>query len=91
MSIQRPQRPDPSPFILRTVDGAERPIVVEKVYALWLGNVVHLHDGARMRDPIFLRWPIPGEAWEAFQEPVRQLVEAGSLVMCTNTDPRAVA
>ena len=60
--------------------------MVEKAYALWLGNVVHLHDGGRVRDPIFLRWPSPGEAWEAFQEPIRQMVEAGSLVMCTNTD-----
>ncbi len=77
---------DPTSFILRTVDGAAHPVVVEKVYALWMGNVVHLHDGGRVRDPFFVRWPTPGAAWEAFQGPIRELIEAGSLVMCSNVD-----
>jgi hypothetical protein len=86
MTPQR-YREDPTAFILRTVDGADRPIVVEKVFALWMGNVVHLLSANSTRDRFFFSWPSPGEAWQDFKDPILGLVERGELVMCANTDP----
>ncbi len=82
-----PLHRDPTAFILRTVDGAARPIPVEKVFGLWMGNVIHLHSADRVRDHYFIWWPEPGAAWEAFKEPILRLIEQGELVMCANTDP----
>jgi hypothetical protein len=79
--------PDPTTFILRTVDGADRPPVVEKIYGLWMGNVIYLMEPGRRREQFFLRWPETGLAWQEFKDPILKLVENGDLVMCANTDP----
>lgn len=74
-------------FILRTLDGADRPLLVEQVYARWSANVANISAPNLRRDQILNEWPDPGLAWKTFQDPIEQLIAAGSVVMCTNTDP----
>lgn len=72
---------------MRTVDGADRPILVERVYALWSANVENRSSSRVVTYDILTNWPAPGRAWEAFQSDIQTLMQDGSLVMCSNTDP----
>lgn len=74
-------------FILREVDGAERPLLVEMIYARWDANVLNLMAGNGFRRDLLNRWPEPGTAWQTFEDDITALINEGSVVMCTNTDP----
>jgi hypothetical protein len=74
-------------FILREVDGAERPLLVEKIYVRWDANVLNLMATNGHRRELLYRWPGPGRAWETFKDDITALINEASVVMCANTDP----
>ena len=74
-------------FILREVDGAERPLLVEKIYARWDANVLNLMATNGHRRELLYRWPGPGRTWETFKDDITALINEASVVMCANTDP----
>lgn len=76
-----------APSVLRYVDGASRPVLVEEVYVDWdlRNNYWHAFEGTRTR--VANWWPIQGIAWQKFGDVIAQLVSSGELVMCANTDP----
>ncbi|MEU4159258.1 hypothetical protein [Actinoplanes sp. NPDC026670] len=78
---------DYAPYIRRTLDGADRPMLVEQLYARWSANIASASAPEHVQFRILNQWPAPGQAWETLQEPIQQLVAEGSIVMCTNTDP----
>lgn len=78
-------------FILRRVDGADRPPLVEEIYVAWnlhtLGWPGSVGKARVQQYEVGNRWPSPGIAWESFQDDIATLIGDDSVVMCTNTDP----
>lgn len=71
---------------LRFADGASRPVLVEELYVDWELDAKYALSFRSTRERVAGWWPEQGVAWEKFGGVITQHVEAGMLVMCSNTD-----